>query len=224
MIVGLQGFRPYLISIGSDQHVGWSELLPVVAVGSAVLLFWLLVDLVRRRSAEGVAFPVYLIVIGAEAGVAYALTRDLSMFTFRYGLLVLYLPIGVAALLLQPWRPAAMRVAAAALVGLIAAASLVDHLVVLQHARDVPPRPRFVPLAERLEARGVRLARAGYWRAYVIAFLTEERVKVASTELQRIREYQVLTAQASDGVVTIQETPCDGQQTFEVVGVWHVCR
>ena len=29
MIVGLQGFRPNLLSIGSDAHVGWQELLPV---------------------------------------------------------------------------------------------------------------------------------------------------------------------------------------------------
>ena len=30
--------------------------------------------------------------------------------------------------------------------------------------------------------------------------------------------------QASEGVVTIQETPCEGQRPFDVVGPWHVCQ
>jgi len=223
MVVGLDGFRPNMLSIGTDAHVGWRELLPVAAAAAGVLLVWLLVDLVRRRSFEAVAFPVYLAIVGIEGGVVYALTRDLSMFTFRYGLLALFLPVGFAALVLQPWRPLTMRVAGGALCGLLAAASLVDHAVVLQRARFAPPPPRFVPLAKRLEAGGVRLARGGYWRSYVVTFLTGERVKVASTELQRILEYQQLVERSNDAV-TIQETPCDGQRQWDVIGPWHVCQ
>jgi len=224
MMVGLAGFRPYMISIGSDAHVGWEELLPIATVPAAVLLVWLLVDSVRRRSFEGVGFPVYLAIVGLEAGVVYALTRDLSMYTFRYGLLALFLPVAFFALVLQAPRPLLMRVVGGGLCGLLAAAALVDHATVLQRATFAPPPSRFVPLAERLEARGVTLARAGYWRAYVVTFLTGERVKVASTEIQRIREYQRLADEASDGVVTIQETPCDGQRPFDTVGPWHVCQ
>jgi hypothetical protein len=224
MVVGLDGFRPNMLSIGTNAHVGWRELLPVVATTSALLLIWLLVDLARRRSFEAVAFPIFLVIVGLESGVMYALTRDLSMFTFRYGLMSLFLPVGFAAILLQPWRPMAMRAAGAALCGLLAAASIVDHAVVLQRARFAPPPPRFVPLAERLEAGGVRLARGGYWRSYVVTFLTAERVIVASTELQRVREYQQLVERASEGVVTIQETPCDGQRPVDIVGPWHLCQ
>jgi hypothetical protein len=223
MIVGLQGFRPYLISIGSDAHVGWRELLPVAAGLAGILLVWWIVEAIRRPAWADLAFPVYLAIVGAEAAVAYAVTRDLSMFTFRYGLLALFLPVALAALLLQEPRPRAMRAAGAALVGLLAAAALVDHVTVLQRASFAPPPPRFVPLAERLEARGVRVARAGYWRSYVVTFLTGERVIVASNELQRIREYQRLADESGAGVVTIQETPCDGQRPFDVVGPWHVC-
>ena len=224
MVVGLDGFRPNMLSIGTDLHVGWRELLPVAAGMSGILLIWLLVDLARRRSFEAIAFPIFLAIVGLESGVMYALTRDLSMFTFRYGLLSLYLPVAFAAMLLQPLRPMAMRAAGGALCGLLAAASLVDHAVVLDHARVVPPPPRFVPLAERLESGGVRLARAGYWRSYAVTFLTEERVIVASTELQRVSAYQQLVERASEGVVTIQETPCDGQRPVDVVGPWHLCQ
>jgi hypothetical protein len=223
MMLGLDGFRPYMISIGSDAHVGWRELLPGVTLAAVVLVTWLLIDLMRRRSLEGMAFPVYLAIVGLEAGVVYALTRDLSMYTFRYGLLALFVPVAVFALLLQAPRPRALRVAGAALCGLLAAASLVDHVTVLQRSRFAPPPARFGPLAERLDARGVRVARGGYWRAYVVTFLTQERVRVASSEIQRIREYQVLADQG-EGVVTIQETPCEGQRPFDIVGPWHLCQ
>jgi hypothetical protein len=223
MIAGLQGFRPYLISIGSDAHVGWSELLPVMAALTGVLLAWWLLDVARRRSWAGTAFPVYLAIVGMEAGVMYALTRDLSMFTFRYGLLALFLPVAFAALVLQASRPPWLRAGGALLVGVLTAASLVDHVTVIQRASFAPPPPRFVPLAETLEARGVHFARAGYWRAYAVTFLTGERVIVASNELQRILEYQRMVDHASEGVITIQETPCEGQRRFEVVGPWHLC-
>ena len=57
MVVGLDGFRPNLLSIGTDAHVGWRELLPVAAGTGALLLIWLLVDLVRRRRFEAMSFP-----------------------------------------------------------------------------------------------------------------------------------------------------------------------
>jgi hypothetical protein len=224
MIAGLQGFRPYLISIGSDAHVGWSELLPVAVALTAGLIAWWLLDVARRRSWAGMAFPVYLAIVGLEAGVMYALTRDLSMFTFRYGLLALFLPVTLAALLLQASRPPLLRAGGALLVGVLTAASLVDHVTVIQRASFAPPPPRFVPLAETLEARGVHFARAGYWRSYVVTFLTGERVIVASNELQRVLEYQRVVDHASEGVVTIQETPCEGQRPFDVVGKWHLCQ
>ncbi|HVG83316.1 MAG TPA: hypothetical protein VM820_02320 [Vicinamibacterales bacterium] len=224
MIVGLQGFRPNFLSIGSDAHVGWQELLPVAAGLAGILLIWWSIDLARRRSLAGLSFPLYLVIVGLEAGVAYALTRDLSMFTFRYGLLALFLPIGFAALVMQASRPTALRATGAALFGLLTAAALVDHVTVLQRASFAPPPPRFVPLAQKLEERGVHLARAGYWRSYVVTFLTQERVIVASNEIQRIREYQLMADGASDGVVTIQETPCENQRPFDVVGPWHLCQ
>ncbi|MEZ5284744.1 MAG: hypothetical protein R2712_08050 [Vicinamibacterales bacterium] len=224
MLVGLAGFRPYLLSVGSDAHVGWDELVPVVIVLLVVALGWLAYDLARRPSAEGVPFAAYLAVIGLESGAAYALTRDPSVYTLRYGLLALLLPIAAAALMLHARRPIGLRSVGAALVGLLAAASLVDHATVLQRSTFAPPPPRFVPLARTLEDKGVHVARAGYWRSYVVAFLTAERVKVASTELQRIREYQLLADRAGPGVVTIQETPCDTQAAFAIVGPWHLCR
>ena len=68
------------------------------------------------------------------------------------------------------------------------------------------------------------MARAGYWRAYALTFLTEERVRVASTDMQRIREYQLLADQAGAAAVIIDSEPCRGRQEVEVFDGWHLCK
>jgi hypothetical protein len=224
LLVGLAGFRPTLLGVGTYAHVGWPELLLIAVVAGSGLMVWLLADLWRGRRLDGITFPVYLGIVGVEAAVAYAVTRDLSVFTFRYGLLALFLPVALAGLTMQAARPIALRVASAALFGLLAAAALVDHLGVIQLASVEPPPGRLSPLAAKLEARRVRIARAGYWRAYALTFLTGERVKVASTELVRVREYQRLADEAGRDVVIIQETPCLGRTTVDEVDGWHLCQ
>jgi hypothetical protein len=222
MILGLRGFRPYLLSIGSDAHVGWDELLPLCVPAAVLLVGWLVVDVVRRRRTDGLAFPAFLALVGLQSLVVYAVTRDPSIYTLRYGLLALVLPIGIAALWLQPWRPARLRAVAAVLLGLLAAAATVDHVVVLERAMVAPPPVRFSGLAARLVERGDRVARGTYWRAYAVTFMSGERVHVASTDLYRIREYQLLAEKAGPTAL-ISETPCSPHEKAEQIGRWFLC-
>ena len=87
-----------------------------------------------------------------------------------------------------------------------------------------PPEARLRPLADHLAARDIHVARARYWHAYALTFMTAERVIVASLDLERIREYQILADQAGAGVVTIQREPCADQPQDEPVAGWHLCR
>ena len=223
-LLGLYGFRPSLINIGSSIHVGWPDLVPLVTLIGGAVLLWLAVDLVRRRSLESTAFPMYLCLIGLQAAIVYPLSRDLTMFTFRYGLLALFLPISIGALALQDWRPAALRAMSAMGLALLASAACLDHVSVLQYARREPPPPHLVPLAAHLEAIGVTAARAGYWRAYELSFITRERVKVASTDMERIREYRERANAAGPATVIIDAQPCEGRQELEVFEGWHLCK
>jgi hypothetical protein len=76
-------------------------------------------------------------------------------------------------------------------------------------------------LVGALAERGVRVAEAPYLRAYKLTFLSQERVKVSSTDVTRISEYQRLANEAGPGLIRIQEEPCPGEQ---VVPGWFLCR
>ncbi len=224
MLVGLDGYRPTLIAINSWAHVGWRELLPFGSALALVVLAWVAADLVVKRNTRGAWLPLYLAAVAVQSGVVYAATRDPSMFTFRYGLLMLWLPVALVALAVQAWRPAGLQIAGGVLAGLLAAASLVDHVRVIQHARVEPPVPHLTQMALALENNGIHVARAGYWRAYAVTFLSGERVIVASTALQRIKSYQDLAAAQPDGGVIVQDDPCDGRMEVGTAGRWHLCR
>jgi len=70
-----------------------------------------------------------------------------------------------------------------------------------------------------LEARGVSIVEAPYWRAYKLSFLTQERITSASTDVIRITEYQERAASAGS-LIRLQESPCPGGQ--QVAG-WYLC-
>jgi hypothetical protein len=75
-------------------------------------------------------------------------------------------------------------------------------------------------LADTLVERGARTAYAPYWTAYTVTFMTGERVRVASTDVVRIDEYQ--SAALSDPrAVQIRERPCPGG---EQIARFYLCR
>ena len=191
MLLGLERFAPTILGIETPLRVGWEIITPVLLVLAALSMLLLVADVpaIVRENRRWV-FPVYLIGIGVIAAIAYPVARPLSIFTIRYGLLVLYLPIGLAALMLQPARRRLLRVTAATCMTLLAACAVTDHVRVLVHAPSAPPPAPIRAIVNRLEDRQVRLALGDYWKAYIITFLSDERVKVASTNVERIREVQ----------------------------------
>jgi hypothetical protein len=194
---------------------------PVLVLALLASLSWLVQRARRRTWPEGSAFLVYLAGVGAMAAVVYLLTRDLSMGTFRYGLLALFFPIGLSALLLRGDSPPVSRWSATVMLILVASGAAVDHLTVLSRSATRPPPPRLRALADYLIERGVTVAEAGYWRAYALTFLTGERVKVASTFSERILEYRWLADRQGASLVVVSDAPCAGG---ERVAAWYICR
>lgn len=220
-LIGVKSLEPRVVAIGSRVMVGWPELAPLLAV---IGLVWPIALIPGGRGPRGAAtFPAYLLLVGLQSAIVYAITREPSVYLLRYALLALLVPVGIAALLLQPWRVWAVRVATTALLAILAGAAAIDHIRVLQQAYRGSAPLRFADAAARLVERGVTTGRAGYWRSYAITFLTREQVKLTSTEVLRIQEYEDLANAAEPRVLVVQEQPCSAGVAEERVGVWYLC-
>ena len=103
----LQTARLYAHTIGNYSWL-WPPLAIVLIAGIALGL----VRAYRHGPSAATYFGVYLLLIGAQAVLVYALTRcgNVSVFTLRYTLLVLLAPAGAIILALErESRPSSAR-------------------------------------------------------------------------------------------------------------------
>jgi hypothetical protein len=90
-----------------------------------------------------------------------------------------------------------------------------DNLnLVRQYAAD-PPLYKFRALADYLEGRRIKYARASYWDSYTLDFITNERVIVSSTGKVRVTQYQQDVDAHSAEAVQIDRMPCSGGVRFD---------
>jgi hypothetical protein len=205
------------------QGVAWtSELLLAVTIAVAVRMAWLRRR--RRKSGGSPGPPVgsartpdarfcwYLILVGIQASVMYAISRcdHVGLLQQRYILLALFIPVGVAGLYLtlEPSRSGR----ALAVIGLMAWALLSarGHFALNREYLTTPPRNTRRELANALLASNVRFGMADYWDAYVVTFLTNERVILVPDRFTRILEYEYLVDAHPEAVVVSREPCIDG--------------
>jgi hypothetical protein len=165
----------------------------------------------RGLTAPATSFAWYLLGIGVVAAAAYAVARPGEDPVRRYMLLSLFIPIGLTALWLIVEPVLRVRQAIVAFVVAWAIVAGVDNWSLFHRYRTGAVPDPMGEIVSALEARGVSVAEAPYWRAYKLTFLTGERIKVASTDVVRITEYQTLAREAAP-VVRLQDSPCAGGQ------------
>ncbi|PWT79961.1 MAG: hypothetical protein C5B57_13010 [Blastocatellia bacterium] len=215
------GPRPWLVWVaGLGIFVG------------VVRLLTLLVPLVAeryQRESRGepsprllrAQFPLYMLGIGAVAIVAFVAGKPFLSGYSRYVIAGLLFPVGLTAAILSLEPRVLLRrivIVAAIAWGFM---TVVDHGRVLVSYIRHPPKNAVREVADRLVARHVPVAAAGYWRAYLVTFLTDERVRVASRDFVRIQEYQDLFADRLRDAVVISESAClDGER----VAGWYLCK
>ena len=200
--------------------------LAVVFVTALGRVIWLSI---RRREPPWrgqAAFGSFLLLVGVQAGVGYAIARCgfLEVGTARYALLSVCVGLGIVALffIYEPrrhWRWL--------LTGVVLAWTLISvagHVRLAgEYVYDEPLNSRR-ELATYLVTNGIRYARADYWTAYSTTFLAGERVIVASTDLARITAYQDQVEQHRAEAVTVQTQPCQRAGGAEAVpGMYWVC-
>jgi hypothetical protein len=177
-----------------------------------------------RRRTPGVQLGAFLVMVGVQAVLVYAVSRcgPLSVLTIRYALLGVFLPTGVALLAwhVEP-RPALRHALGAAFVAL-AVLNGWTHARLWREQIAQPPVTNRAELARALEARGITHIRSDYWTAYYVAFLTEERVVVGADVLTRVDAYERALAHHAGDVVRVSTEPCG--DAAPIVPGYYLCR
>jgi hypothetical protein len=212
----LLGARPFDDGFGLRGHpaLRWPLLVALAAIGVRVAF------LALGRPLSVPPIGLYLTGVGVLAAAVYVLTRPADTPVDRYFVLVLFVPTGLTALHLAVEPLRAVRWAVIGGVLCWSAYSAADHAALAMRFFGEPPAHELRDVIDALRRRDVRVAEAGYWRAYKLTFLAREEVKIAATDFARIDEYQQLANAAGPSLVSIREHPCPGGQ---VVGAYYLC-
>ncbi len=165
------------------------------------------------------AFAVYLGVVGGISAAMYVIARCGVESPLRYDTLSIFLAVAIAAVFLGNERRRWLRMAGVATIVAWTAVSAVGHARLWAEYVPHPPVTAKDQIIRQLDARGIRYATADYWIAYHIVFLTNERIIVATEEVNRIQEYQDLVAAHRAESIRISRRPC-GQAPAVVPGVY----
>jgi hypothetical protein len=92
------------------------------------------------------------------------------------------------------------------------AVNLWDNLRLIREAVHDPPGSEHRVLVDYLLQQRIRYARAIYWDAYMVDFLSGERIVTASVDVIRIPEYQKLVDEHAGAAVNLERLPCSGSR------------
>ncbi len=171
------------------------------------------------------AFAWYLALTGLISIAVYWLVAcsQVTPQSATYDLLVIYVPVGAVLAGLR-WHPPTARA------GLVTATVFWAWITVDDYralGREVAggawPNPRG-DAAAVLDGRSERALWGEFRLAYVVSFLSQERVQVASTSFHRIDEYAARAREVPGGPI-LTHGPCQpDQRTEDVVPGIMICR
>lgn len=191
---------------GGFTLVGW-------VVGGLMVLMLARLVWTWRRGGGRPGFGLYLALIGCFALAAYPLSCNAIIGgrpVLRYLHLALFLPIGCFAMFMAREPSRYLRAAAVGVFLLWGTANLADNVRVTYTAYAHPDPDPHRELTDFLLDHKIRYARADFWDAYIVDFLSGERVIVDSNGPVRIPEYKRRVDEFSDAAVQIVRMPCEG--------------
>jgi len=222
-LFGAQSQPVVRVGIIGSTFQGVDGLWPLlVATFTLVLarLSWLARSHITGVAGGSLAFGVYLLLIGSQSVIVYGVTcGQRSHLTMRYMLLGLLAPAGIAACYLALERSRNLIRAFVAVVASWAVISAAAHFALLSEYVTDPPIAEYRLLTEYLDGHQVRHGRAAFWDAYAVTFLSNERVRLGSSDLVRVEEYVRQYEWHKESAVVVSLSRCEGPQ----VARWWVC-
>jgi hypothetical protein len=189
---------------GAGVVLGFAMLLAVLRIGTHLIR--------ERRWRPEYNFCAYLIVLAALSITGYVVGRCgvISASRMRYDMLSLLGAVGVGAWYLQVERVRWLTGLWVLLVACWAATGALAHARLSAEYLENAPVGGKGRIVRELEARGIQYATSYYANAYPIAFLSNERIIVASTNRVRIRLYQQQVHAHRREAVRITRARCRG--------------
>jgi hypothetical protein len=165
----------------------------------------------ERRWHSEYDFCAYLVAVGALSAAGYAIARCgvIDLPRMRYDMLSIHGAVGLAGCYLAVERSTAwLRVWVALVIAWAAVSAAAHGRLWLEYLHN-PPQGGKEQIISELDARQIRYAISQYRDAYVIDFLTNERIIVASDRV-RIERYQREVDEHRREAIRIKRTPCVG--------------
>lgn len=177
----------------------------------------------REGPSPATWLGLFLVMVGTQAVLVYALTRcgNASFFTMRYMVLSVFIPSGALVLALERERGRLARAAVISICAVWFGVVAAGHVTVLRGFMSERPMGSYRQLADYLVAHDISYIEADYWIGYHVAFLTGERVR-ALTNFDRILDHQRAVSANRDQAWSVWRR--DGQCANSTrVGALYVC-
>jgi hypothetical protein len=126
----------------------------------------------------------------------------------RYALFVLLLPIAFVGACVERRPPRALSVTLAAALVVWAGVNVSDNIQLVREYLTAPPPNNHRVLTDYLVSHRIRYGRADYWDAYIVDFLSRERVILAPNSVMRISAYDARVARNAANAVDVVQQPC----------------
>ena len=223
-LLGGVPMRLQQIRMNSPLETGYAAVGWLVAAALVVMVWRMVARPPQQSPAPDSNFGAYLAWVGALAASIYPLSCNVTLGVppiLRYLLLGILLPVGFCAVFLRGEPSPTLRAAVASVFVAWAVVNLFDHTRLIRSTAANPPPNEHRALTDYLISHRIRYARATYWDAYVVDFLSRGRVVVASWDLIRIQDYQRQVDEHAAEAVLLQRIPCEGR---ERVASWCVTR
>jgi hypothetical protein len=201
-------------AFGVESNViqGFHGLGAVLGAAMGIAIVRVVQHLVKeRRWHREYDFCAYLVAVGALSAAGYAIARcgTIDLPRMRYDVLSIHGAVGLAGWYLRTERSTRwMRIWVALVIAWAAVSAAAHGRLWVEYLRN-PPEGGKEQIISALDARRIRYALSQYRDAYVIDFLTNERIIVASDRV-RIEQYQREVDKHQLEAVRIARTPCLG--------------
>ncbi|MFI5178058.1 MAG: hypothetical protein ACHQO8_05830 [Vicinamibacterales bacterium] len=185
--------------------------LAIAALVALARLGWTVSNRDRRARLSGASFLLYLGLVGLMTLAVYGANGRIDPIRvplLRYVLFGLLVPVAVFGAFLLSERSRVWLTVVTAALAVWAAFTLRDNVLLVREYRSAPPPNEFRVLADYLVAHRIQYGYAMYWDCYVVDFLSQERVILASTDFIRIEAYQRLVDAREKSAASIERMPC----------------